>query len=110
MNIKITKQLKRPDTGIIAANSIANCNPILKEESLTVMFPITLFVSQAAQDSKIPITSGCSSFPQMRLKKVCDQAEWDKMNDDAGAGALVTGWYQTAIDDAIGVGNTVVIV
>ena len=110
MNIKITKELNRPDLGTIAPNSIANSNAVMREESLTVAFPMRLFTSQAAQDAKAPNVPGCTEFPNFRLFKVCTQAEWDAMNDDAGAGALVVGWFQDAIDNAIGLGNTEIVI
>lgn len=109
MKIKILKQLNRLDLGIIEANSIAECNPIVMEDIKKIMFPIKLYVSQSAMDSKVSLIGGCQEFRQMRLSKSCSDDEWTSLNEDAGSRDLVCGWFKTAIDNEIGVGFTEII-
>lgn len=110
--IKITKQLNRPDGGTITANSIADSNPRMIEESVggKVFFPFKLHFSQSAMDSGKPKVPACTEFPTMRVVKQCTQAEWDAMNDDADAGALVSGWMLAEIIAVVGTGNAEIVI
>jgi hypothetical protein len=109
MKIKVSKELNRLDLGIILADSILECNPIIMEDTKQIMFPIKLYVSQSAMDSKVSLVGGCQEFKQMRLHKSCSDTEWNALNEDAGSRDLVCGWFKTAIDDAIGLGFTEII-
>lgn len=106
MKVKISKQLERNDKGVILSDSIAESNPVMKEDSKTILFPISLYVNEEAMNEKVPVIGGCVSFHQMRVSKVCSDSEWSDMNDNAGSGALVTGWFKEAIDNSIGLGFT----
>tara|TARA_R110002020_G_scaffold65330_3_gene172583 strand:+ start:2349 stop:2678 length:330 start_codon:yes stop_codon:yes gene_type:complete len=109
MKIKVSKELNRLDLGVIEPDSILECNPIVMEDSKKIMFPIKLYVSQSAMDSKVSLIGGCQEFKQMRLSKSCSESEWAALNEDAGSRDLVCGWFKAAIDDVIGVGFTEII-
>lgn len=117
MKIKINKQLNRPDGGVVPSGSIATSNPKMVSAKVptandagTVLFPIVLAFDQASLDADKVGVPAITEFSYRGINKTCTQAEWDAMNDNADAGALVNGWMQTAIEQIIGVGNTEILI
>lgn len=109
--VKINKQLDRPDGGKVASGSIAVCdNPQPIGESKAVVFRIAIYLNQTAIDSgKKPIPA-LDKFPKFKLVKQCTDTEWDALNDDAGAGALMATFMKECIDTVLGDGFTEIIV
>ena len=90
--IKINKQLNRPDGGTVSSGSIASSNPRMIEQEAggVVKFITTLHFSESAMNDDKPGVPAVTQFSYKGLQKTCTQAEWDAMNDEADAGALVT--------------------
>ncbi len=104
--VEITKQLDRPDGGVVASGSIADSNPVFIESEKAIKFPTKLMLNQQAiDDGKQPVPS-INEFKFNKLVKMCSDSEWDAVNDDSGAGLLVTQFYQEVIAEHIGDGFT----
>lgn len=105
--VKINKTLARPDGQNVSSGAIAVCNiPQQIVNSKQIVFKLQIYVSQTQLDNgKQPIPK-LDKFPRMKLVKQCDESEWNALNDDAGAGALVGQFMKECIDSVLGDGFT----
>ena len=110
-DIKINKELARPDGGKVSAGAIATCNsPRPVTNTMQIVFALVIYITQTALDNgKQPIPK-LDKFPRMKVIKQCDEAEWTALNDDPNAGALMATFMQEAIDAEIGDGFTEIVV
>ena len=102
--IKITKELQRPDKGIVPTDSLVNYTARFLQDELTVVFDLVHWLNQEAKDGEwLPIPKVIEF--DYRLSRLCTVEEWMKL-DDAGASSMVEEWLKEVIDGKIGVGYT----
>jgi len=105
--VKINKQLNRPDGGVVASGSLAVCNnpmPLVNTKQVVFLSPI--YLTETSYDNGKTNIPAIDQFKTFKLVKQCDDAEWDALNDDAGAGVLMGTFMAECIDAVIGAGFT----